>query len=171
MILRSLSLVACLCFVGCAAPSAGEETEVASSSESGLTSLSSMLRAQTALDRARTLDLEAGSVAVDYAPSPYEPVEGRRLAFEAVTFEASAASEPTDIAVAGDFPSDATVIITNDRFEPLAVSRTRRSTTSGLAEAALRVPAGEGQRFVLVRDPKWVKPMTFEVAIRPGAQR
>lgn len=166
MILRTVSLIACLCFAACAAPSAGEDTEIGSTSESGLTSLSSMLRAETALDRARALDVESGSVAVEYAPSPYEPAEGRRLAFEAVTFEANGESEATEINVAGDFPSAATVIVTNDRFEPLAVSRTTRSATSGLAEAALRVPAGEGQRFVLVRDPKWVKPMTFEVSVR-----
>lgn len=168
--LRSLALVACISFVGCAAPSASEDAEIASTSESGLTSISSLLRSQTALDRARALDAESGSVAVEYAPSPYEPAEGRRLAFEAVTFEANAEGDATEVAVSGDFPSAATVIVTNDRFEPLVVSRTTRSTTSGLAEAAIRIPAGEGQRFILVRDPKWVRPMTFEVSVR-GSER
>lgn len=156
---RSLALLACLSFFGCAAPSV--ETTETETTESGLTSVSSMLRAQTALDRARTLDAETGSVSVDYAPSAYEPLTGR-LAFEAVTFAADAEAE---ISVAGDFPSAATVIVTNERFEPLAVTRTARSETSGLAEAAVRIPAGVGQRFVLVRDPQWVKPMRFDVSV------
>ena len=147
-------------FVGCAAPSTGDaEIEITESSESGLGSLSSMLRAQTALDRARAVDTASGSVEVAYAPSPYERSE--HVAFEAVTFAAEAA---TEVSVAGDFPSSATVVVTNDRFEPLAVSRTTRSAASGVGRVTVRVPAGGG--MVLVRDPKWVKPMTFEVSVR-----
>lgn len=161
MSFRSFPLLAAsLLFVACSAPAA-DETEETVSTEEGLSSLPSALREQTALDRARVLDAKSGKVTVDYAPSPYETPT--QLAFEAVTFDANVASE---IAVAGDFPSSATVIVTNDRFEPLAFSRTSRSASSGLAEAALRVPAGEGGRMVLVRDPKWVKPMTFEVRVR-----
>jgi hypothetical protein len=163
MIFRSLSLSLCLCLVGCAASSASEaDAEITATDESGLSSLPSVLRAQTALDRARALDVESGSVSVQYAPSPYD-TGAQPLAFEAVTFAADAAEEVT---VAGDFPSSATVIVTNESFEPLAAARTARSTTSGLAEATIRVPAGKGGRIILVRDPKWVKPMTFEVGVR-----
>jgi hypothetical protein len=161
--LRSLPVALCLCLVGCAASTAAEENaEITATDEAGLSSLPSMLRSQTALERARALDLESGSVSVEYAPSPYD-TGAKPLAFEAVTFAADAADEVT---VAGDFPSSATVIVTNERFEPLAAARTVRSTTSGLAEANIRLPAGGGGRIVLVRDPKWVKPMTFEVGIR-----
>src|SRR5690606_22889497 len=48
---RSLLLAASLCFVACAAP-AEEEAEITATDESGLHSLPSVLRAQTALERA-----------------------------------------------------------------------------------------------------------------------
>lgn len=169
MLFRFLALSSLLSLgvlAGCAAPSDldADADDGATSAEIALTS--SSLRAQTALDRLRELDAEAGSLNVDYAPSPSETVAyERRVAFEAVTFEASPDGAAVAVAVAGDFPSSATVIVTNERFEPLAAAQTRRDAESGLAAATVRVPAGSGKRLVLVRDPKWVKPMTFEVSV------
>ena len=163
MLFRSLPIAAAfLCFaVGCAAPAQAEEEDVLSD-ESALTSVS--LRSFTALDRVRSLPGETGSVAVDYVPSTegnaYSTV--RNLPFEAVSFEA--ASTRSTVAVSGEFPSSALVVVTNDRFEPIAASRTVRTAT-GASETSLMLPPGDGQRFILVRDPKWVRPMTFEVVV------
>ena len=150
-----------LCLVmGCAAQA--EPQDDVDTTEAALRSTS--LRSLTALDRVRTLEGEAGTVAVDYVPTTDPYSTQRHVAFEAVAFDAANAT--SEIAVSGDFPSSALVIVTNERFEPLAASRTVRRS-SGVAEASVRVPAGDGQRLVLVRDPKWVKPMTFDVRVAP----
>ena len=47
--------------------------------------------------------------------------------------------------------------------EDFHVCQVARTTDAG--EASVRVPAGSGGRFVLVRDLKWVKPMTFHVNV------
>ena len=86
------------------------------------------------------------------------PVTGDDVKYEAVQF--GGAGAPATVSVSGAFPSSATVIVTDEDFHVVQVART---TDAG--EASVRVPAGSGGRFVLVRDLKWVKPMTFHVNV------
>lgn len=148
--------------VGCAAPSADEGVDT---SEGSLTA--SSLREETALDRVRVLDGAEGTITVEYTPDATDEMYGSPrsvLAFEAVRFEASESG--SEVFVAGDFPSSATVIVTDEEFHPMARAQTVPGA-SGLGEARVRVPGGAGGRLVLVRDQKWVKPMVFEVRVGP----
>ena len=203
MLLRCLPLLlASVSFVGCASssteqpgePSSGEpatqsgeprpergeqrQLTVSNTTESDPSLPAEALRAETALERARSLGSAAGSVKVDYAPPAdgvYDPnapdkTTARRVLFEAVTFLPSTSSAGSEITVTGDFPSSAEVVVTNERFEVLATTSTQRSATSGLAEAVVTVPATDGQQLVLVRDMSWVKPMSFEVGVKTRAR-
>ena len=154
-----------LCMVafgaGCGAET-GSEEESFESSEVALTSRS--LRGATAVERVRMLDPKAGALHVEYAPEADPSAQyTTRVPFEAVAFTAE---RTTELTVAGDFPSSATLVATNENFEPLATARTVRDSTSSVSAATVRLPAGDGPRLVLVRDPKWVKPMSFQVRVR-----
>lgn len=154
-VLLGLTLLA-----GCAAPAA-EDGDLASSEEA-LTPGS--LRDRTALDRLRVLGPSESSIAVEYAP-PADgayPGASRDVAFEPVRIEAP--GEASEITVAGDFPSTATVLVTDESFRVVAAAATSPSA-EGLEEARVRVSGGVAGRLVLVRDPKWVRPMVFEVRV------
>lgn len=140
---------------GCAAPAADDDRIGAADDDF----VRRPLRDRVALDRARALG-DDGSVLVDYAPAAYAgPTD---VAFEAVEYEA--AEDDVTISVAGAFPSRANVLVTDASFRVLAAARTQ-TTADGLEEVSLRAPGGTGGRFVLVRDPAWVLPMTFEVRV------
>jgi len=146
--------------VGCAAPTTESAEGDVESTEDALSS--SSLRQRTALGRAHVLGAAQGEVQVDYVPTASTEYAAGAVAFEAVHFDASARSAVVE--VAGDFPSSATVVVTDDQFRLMAVAQTSASA-SGLSEARLRVPAGRGGRFILVRDPLWSKPMAFNVSV------
>ena len=162
--LRSMVLPAVLAFAAACAEPTGDAAEgAAESTEAALSPRS--LRQRTALERARVLGAAEGEMRVDYVPSTAQPdyfgaVEA--LPFEAVQFEASTA--PVTVEVSGDFPSSATVVVTDEHFRVMTVARTSASA-EGISEARLRLPSGTGGRFILVRDPLWSKPMAFDVSV------
>lgn len=119
-----------------------------------------LLRAQTKLEGLVELG-EDGTAVVHYARDP-EYVGPVR--FEAVRFAPSARGA-VDVTIAGDFPSDALVVVTDAAFNVLDAALTQ-TIDDGLGSAHLRVPVEAAEdHFVLVRDRAWQNPMTFEVAI------
>lgn len=147
---------------GCTAPVEDRRDDDVGDSAEALSPGS--LRARTALDRIRDLEAEEGSIRVDYAPPEegYESSDAHGVSFEPVKFEGS--DDHKVVSVAGNFPSVATVVVTDAQFHVLAVKRTN-ANADGVAQANVRIPSGKGERFVLVRDPKWVKPMSFDVHV------
>ena len=161
--LRSMMVAAALAFaVGCAAPATELADGETASTEDALSAGS--LRQRTALDRAVVLGATEGAVRVDYVPAATADYVGpaAALPFEAVHFDASPTSAVVE--VAGDFPSSAMVVVTDDQFRVLSVARTT-AAAEGVLQTRLRVPGGAGGRFVLVRDPLWSKPMAFDVRV------
>jgi hypothetical protein len=120
------------------------------------------------LDRLRSIPfvMPDGTVRVEYAPDGYRHLRpstpAAPVAFEAVWLPPAASTSV--VSVEGDFPSSAAVVVTDRDFRVLAASRTA-PVAEGHDRARVRIPAGDGDRLVLVRDPRWVKPMTFEVRV------
>jgi hypothetical protein len=68
------------------------------------------------------------------------------------------------ITVTGEFPSAPRVLLVDDSFKVLA-QQTAETQPSGSQIAVLQSPPQVGRRFVLTRDPRWSKPMSFQVQV------
>jgi hypothetical protein len=117
------------------------------------------LQEQTKLEAAVTVD-EHGVARVNYVGDPayFGPVR-----FEAVRF-APAAAGKVNVALQGDFPSNADVLVTDAAFHVIANTRTVPSKNGDSATLMAEIEE-PGDHFVLVRDQDWQNPMTFEVAV------
>lgn len=144
--------------IGCSAEtSEGEDVEI---SADELTVAN--LRARTKPANV-VASLPDGTQQVEYLPdAAHGYVEGAPVAFEAVPFTATTSGEAVQVTVEGDFPSSATVVVTDSQMRVAGFSSTR-----GLDRTALTVTA-PADGFVLVRDLRWVKPMRFDVRVAPA---
>jgi hypothetical protein len=68
------------------------------------------------------------------------------------------------ITVHGDFPGKPRVLVVDADWKPIT-SAVAQTLPDGTAQATLVVERGQGQRFVLVRDTRWSKPMEFQVGV------
>lgn len=115
-----------------------------------------------------------GSVTVRYEPSAYGGRE--RLPFLAIEIvpqggvaqglrpanhEAGAAAR---VAVRGDFPGSPRVLVVDDRFRVLAGADGVADPAGG-QHASLSLEGAGAPRFVLVRDERWIRPMSFTVDV------
>ena len=169
MAVRSLlfSIVATALATACAANTDSPNDDTSDSDLVALKSLSVVQRTIT----------EGGTVVMEYEPDEYPRDAHGRVPYLAIEFAApsagiSAASlhpmttttrAPLSVKVTGKFPSEPQIIVTDARFHALA--STRGHVTADGAEALLTTTTSPGTKFILVRDPLWVKPMNFQVTI------
>lgn len=114
-----------------------------------------------------------GSVTVKYEPSAYDG--NARLPFLAIEIVpqggAAKGLRPanrelggaTNIAVSGEFPGSPRVLVVDDQFRVLG-GTDGISDPAGGQRADLAVEGGT-PRFVLVRDLRWIRPMSFTVDV------
>lgn len=123
---------------------------------------------------------EGGQVEVAYEPSLYEP--SPILPFLAIEILPATAFEPDqgdnggnggirpqnnafktmNVSVTGDFPGSPRVLVVDEEFRVLAAT-TGTTNEFGQDQANLVVPATGGKKMILVRDLRWVRPMSFMV--------
>jgi hypothetical protein len=125
---------------------------------------------------------EGGQVEVAYEPSLYEP--SATLPFLAIEIVPKAAIAPDqgtngpggggirpqnnafgqtmNVSVTGDFPGSPRVLIVDENFRVLAGTN-GMTNEFGQDQANLVVPATGGKKMILVRDQRWVRPMSFMV--------
>lgn len=168
--LASLALSSMLLIAGCAAASDGDDL---GSSED---ELSAALTNVTVVDGALA---EGDTLTVPYHPAydpnpnapkgvvPYLAIaldvpNGSRLLSQTAGNKLLPAS--LAVSVEGDFPSSPEVLVTDAKFRVLA--RAKATDANGIDTASIKVPTMRlGNKFVLVRDPQWDKPMTFNLAL------
>ena len=61
----------------------------------------------------------------------------------------------------GEFPGEPLLLVVDESFQ--VVAKTHAVSDASGDHATLAVPATLGRSFLLVRDDRWVRPMTFEV--------
>jgi hypothetical protein len=69
-----------------------------------------------------------------------------------------------EITVQGEFPGAPKVLLVDDTFKIIA-QQTAETQPNGSELAVLKAPRQTGKRFVLTRDPRWSKPMSFQVQV------
>jgi len=150
---------------GCAAHDTSEDTD---SSADELTS--SSLRDVTIVSGAVA---EGAEVTVAYQPDPYTTT--KRVPFLAVELVAAPLSaeatsdirtmggenQPLSVSIDGNFPGSPRVLVVDQDFHVLAA--TSGVTTETGDHAIVTVPNTPGNKFILVRDMRWVLPMNFQV--------
>lgn len=139
---------------GCASSAAS--TSASSDIQSADLSARTVVKGSVALGQKVSLGYEPAEYAVDGLP--YLGVR-----FEATDASVADRAERT-ITVAGDFPSAPHLLVVDPSFEVLAEADGAR--TDGGAEAKLSLPAAvfAGRNVLLVQDPRWNLPMSFDVS-------
>ncbi len=159
---------------GCSSESASHnEGEIDSAAEE-LNAAS--LRAATAF-RGVVAPASVVTVAYEGASAPY-PRATPYLAIEIASASESADGVGTrsvrplageilktqQVSVIGPFPSAPRVLVVDENFKVLART-TATPQPDGRDVATVVAPRNAGKRFVLVRDPRWSRPMSFDVAV------
>jgi hypothetical protein len=162
----------------CAADNSNQQEETGASADEIITN-SGGLRSITIMKGAVA---EGAQVEVAYEPSLYEPSSTLPfLAIEIVPPTAIEADQGNNggpsirpqnndafmpktmnVSVTGDFPGSPRVLVVDENFRVLAGTN---GTTNefGQDQANLVVPATGGKKLILVRDQRWVRPMSFMV--------
>lgn len=68
------------------------------------------------------------------------------------------------VTVHGDFPGKPRVLVVDESFTQLKTA-VAQVQADGTARAEFAAPRGAGRRFILVRDGRWVKPMSFQIGV------
>lgn len=173
--------VALTAIPACAADNSGNQQEETGASADEIITNSGGLRSITIMKGAVA---EGAQVEVAYEPSLYEP--STTLPFLAIEIVPPTAIEADqgdnggsirpqnndalfinsnktmNISVTGDFPGSPRVLVVDENFRVLAGTN---GTTNefGQDQANLVVPATGGKKMILVRDLRWVRPMSFMV--------
>lgn len=179
--LASLALSSVLLFAGCAAEDESSSSDDVEASEDEVTLRGVFSRRPlTNVTVVEGALREGDTLTVPYKPAPY--VHGEAKAEEKVVpylaIELTDSAAPAELKVQtakdevagslavsleGDFPSSPQLIVTDANFRVLA--RAKNVISDVVDSASVNVPSKLGKKFVLVRDPQWDKPMTFNLAL------